>query len=109
MIRIPVEFLWLAIIAGAVYLSLARKDVRFGQLRLSFLLALLWSAWTLFIVISVGPQLTGLFSPDQPSPIPSPSTIKRVLFTFMVLPTAIVQWFMVGTEMLVLRRLGGKG
>ncbi len=102
MIRIPIEYLWLAIITGGLYLYLEHRDVRFGNLPLTFILALIWSAWSLFIVISVGPHLTGPFAPDPPGLTPSPSLIRATIFTFMIAPTVLLLWFMVETQLLTL-------
>jgi hypothetical protein len=81
MFRVPFECTWLAIITGGVYVYLKRKSPQSEELSQTFVLSLIWSAWTLVIIVSVGPLLTGPFPPDPPGLSPSPSIIRAVLFT----------------------------
>ncbi len=100
MIRIPSEFVVLAVVAGAYYMRTARKRQKAGDPRTCFKMAALWSIWTL-----VGLTYVIMFIPPPPVPgepilLPSPETMFSIAVYFVFLP-ALAVWILMMLDLII--------
>ena len=100
MIRIPSEFVVLAVVAGAYYIRTAGKRQKAGNPRACFKLSALWSIWTL-----VGLTYAVMLIPPPPAPgepilLPSPETLFLIAVNFVFLP-AFAVWVLMMLDLII--------
>ncbi len=100
MIRIPSEFVVLAVVAGAYYIHTARKRQKADTPRACFKLAALWSIWTLvgltYAIMPIPPPPV----PGEPILLPSPETFFLVAVYFVFLP-ALAVWILMMLDLML--------
>ncbi len=100
MIRIPSEFVLLAIVAGIYYIRTAKKRQKAGSPWACFKLAALWSIWTLAGLIHAIMRIPPPPTPGEPILLPSPETLFSIAVYFVFLP-ALAVWILMMLDLII--------
>ena len=93
MLRLPLEYLILAIVAGFTYLRIMKKWTSKNQLKGKYAFSIFWLLWTTACLLN-GLSLVPRPS-NVPPPDPSPQTIFDIYLFFVMSPALIVLWLIV--------------